>query len=204
MRIAYNPSDKKAYTPISEYNKDIVFDLVSKIIYVRGEPFIGHYETFKKHTSDNKGGSEGLVPIPSYSTSITRFLCEDGKWKNITDIYPIDITLNTNSTNAIANKTVSTQFDNINEKLGEVYGWYSSITDENTDEYIDDWNEIVDFLNELKKEDGNILDQFVTVKKAQAAYNDIITHINERTPKIQIVNGSLPSSLDANTIYFIK
>ena len=79
MKIAYNPLGSGAYTPAPD-NKDIIFDLVTRTIYAKGVPFDGtKYSTFKKHTSpDNTGGSEGLVPIPSYSTTNTRLLREDG------------------------------------------------------------------------------------------------------------------------------
>lgn len=60
-------------------------------------------------------------------------------------------------------KITKNYFDSWNE----TFNWYKSITDENTNEYIDKWQEIVDFLDELKKTDGNILDQFVTVHTDQ-------------------------------------
>lgn len=38
------------------------------------------YSVFKKHTSNNAGGYDGLVPVPSYTTTNIRFLREDGTW----------------------------------------------------------------------------------------------------------------------------
>ena len=38
------------------------------------------YSVFKKHTSSNTGGYDGLVPVPSYTTTNIRFLREDGTW----------------------------------------------------------------------------------------------------------------------------
>lgn len=38
------------------------------------------YSVFKKHTSNNSGGYNGLVPVPSYTTTNIRFLREDGTW----------------------------------------------------------------------------------------------------------------------------
>lgn len=43
------------------------------------------------------------------------------------------------------------------------FNWYMSVTAEDTDEYINKWQEIVDFIDDLKESDGNILDQFVTI-----------------------------------------
>lgn len=85
MKIAYNPLDSGAFIPAPD-NKDIIFDLVTRTIYARGVAMGKKYEVFKKHTSsDNTGGSEGLVPIPSYSESNTRFLREDGTWVSPTN-----------------------------------------------------------------------------------------------------------------------
>jgi len=81
MKLAYNPSDKPALTGVSSDNKDIIFDLSGIAIYARGVKFDGKTPTvFKKHTSANTGGYDGLVPAPSYADSATRFLREDGTW----------------------------------------------------------------------------------------------------------------------------
>ena len=285
MRIAYNPSDKKAYTPISEYNKDIVFDLVSKIIYVRGEPFIGHYETFKKHTSsDNKGGSEGLVPIPSYSTTNSRLLREDGQWVNITELVSPDDELSTESTNAVQNKIITNKINEIlasmqlkaadvykNVKVGNntlvasgindtlefklgngiiitpnvtnktlefsinatgnqgintsydnnqlvvkiqdeyynkwnaVYDWYISVTKEDTDNLINKWQEIVDFLNSIA-EGTNIIDEFVTRKTDQTIIGEktfskqIISLVEQGTAPFSVTSATVVSKLNADLL----
>ncbi len=82
MRIAYNPTTAAALTAAPS-NDDITFDLKGIAIYVKGVKFKGTdttYSVFKKHTSDNKGGYNGLVPVPSYTTTTTRYLREDGTW----------------------------------------------------------------------------------------------------------------------------
>lgn len=66
--------------------------------------------------------------------------------------------------------------DSLNDALGkleykadlgkEAYTWYKSITVDDTDGYINKWQEIVDFLNNVK-DDTNILDEFVTRKTQQ-------------------------------------
>ena len=86
MRIAYNPKSAEPLkvAPSGNYLNAITFDLAAHKIYTRGEVFMGTdttYEVFKKHTtSENKDGVNGLVPVPSYSTSNVRFLREDGTW----------------------------------------------------------------------------------------------------------------------------
>lgn len=66
--------------------------------------------------------------------------------------------------------------DSLNIALGKLeykadlgktaYDWYRSVTDADTDEYINKWGEIVDFLDSVKK-DTDILDEFVTRKTPQ-------------------------------------
>ena len=120
MKIAYNPLGSGAL-PKAPDNKDITFDLAGKVIYALGVPFDGKdtkYTVFKKHTSsDNKGGSEGLVPIPSYSTTNSRLLREDGQWVNITGLVSPDDELSTESTNAVQNKIITNK---INEILASI------------------------------------------------------------------------------------
>lgn len=82
MKIAYNPKTAAALTTAPAGN-DITFDLRSLNIFVRGERFKGTdttYSVFKKHTSIGSGGYNGLVPVPSYTTTNIRFLREDGTW----------------------------------------------------------------------------------------------------------------------------
>lgn len=85
MRIAYNPKSAEPLkvAPSGDYQNAITFDLAAHNIYARGELFKGTdttYEVFKKHTTSNNGGSNGLVPVPSYTTTAIRFLREDGTW----------------------------------------------------------------------------------------------------------------------------
>lgn len=83
MKIAYNPMTAAALT-VAPSNNDITFDLKGVAIYAKGVKFKGTdttYSVFKKHTaSGNTGGYNGLVPVPSYTTTAVRFLREDGSW----------------------------------------------------------------------------------------------------------------------------
>ena len=84
MKIAYNPKTGAALTT-APANNDITFDLKGVAIYAKGVKFKGTdttYSVFKKHTSDNSGGYNGLVPVPSYNNnSKNRYLREDGTWE---------------------------------------------------------------------------------------------------------------------------
>lgn len=85
MKIAYNPKTSTALTT-APANNDITFDLSGLNIFARGVKFKGTdttYSVFKKHTSTSGGGYNGLVPVPSYTTTNIRFLREDGTWKSI-------------------------------------------------------------------------------------------------------------------------
>lgn len=118
MKIAYNPLGSGAHTPAPD-NKDIIFDLVTRTIYAKGVPFDGtKYIAFKKHTSpDNTGGSEGLVPIPSYSTTNTRLLREDGQWVNVAGVSAPDDYLSTESTNSVENRVIAEEFEKVFAQL---------------------------------------------------------------------------------------
>lgn len=82
MKLAYNPITAPALG--ADYvNDDITFDLKGIAIFVKGVRFNGKdttYSVFKKHTSIGSGGYNGLVPVPSYTTTNVRFLREDGLW----------------------------------------------------------------------------------------------------------------------------
>lgn len=83
MKIAYNPSGASPLAGAPKNNNDIIFDLAGKAIYVKDVKLLGTdtvYDVFKKHTSSNGGGNVGLVPVPSYTNTNTRFLREDGTW----------------------------------------------------------------------------------------------------------------------------
>lgn len=82
MNIAYNPLSESALSQAPSDN-DILFDLPGKCIYARGVQFKGTdtiYQVFKKNTSSQGGGYNGLVPAPDYQKSNSRYLREDGKW----------------------------------------------------------------------------------------------------------------------------
>lgn len=82
MKIAYNPTTAAALTTAPN-NNDITFDLKGLNIFTRGIKFKGTdttYSVFKKHTSSESGGYNGLVPVPSYTATNVRFLREDGTW----------------------------------------------------------------------------------------------------------------------------
>lgn len=93
MRIAYNSKTSAALT-VAPSNNDITFDLSGTAIYARGVKFNGKaYNVFKKHASGNTGGYDGLVPVPSYTTTNIRFLREDGTWSIPTAMASIYIQL---------------------------------------------------------------------------------------------------------------
>lgn len=89
MRIAYNPITEAALTTAPD-NNDITFDLKGLNIFIKGVKFKGTdttYQVFKKHTSSSGGGYNGLVPVPSYTSTNDRFLREDGTWQILSSQY---------------------------------------------------------------------------------------------------------------------
>lgn len=77
MKIAYNPEGTVLDTTAPSAS-DIIFDLNALNIWAKGKLFSN--QVFKKYTSSNAGGLDGLVPAPSYTTTTTRYLREDGAW----------------------------------------------------------------------------------------------------------------------------
>ena len=280
MKIAYNPLGSAAYIPAAD-NKDLIFDLVTRTIYVKGIPFDGtKYSTFKKHTSpDNTGGSEGLVPIPSYSALNNRLLREDGQWVQIAGVSAPDDALSLESTNSVENKVITKKFNEIIAQLllkaehvyknivingvllqaqgandtltiiqgdgitltpnsdnkaitistkalgqqginisysegqliakvadtyyarwNEVFNWYQSVTEEDTDIYINKWQEIVDFLNNVQS-GTNILDEFVTRKTAQIITGYKVFSLDSETAFV-VDNQGLTNDKDYSSIFF--
>jgi hypothetical protein len=84
--------------------------------------------------------------------------------------------------NALTNYAIGTEAsdiaetDTLNTALGKLeykanlgasaYSWYKSVTDEDADDVINKWEEIVDFIDAVK-EGTDITDEFVTRKTNQ-------------------------------------
>lgn len=217
MKLAYNPSDRPALTGVSSDNKDIIFDLSGIAIYARGVKFDGKTPTvFKKHTSANTGGYDGLVPAPSYADSATRFLREDGTWVTPDVFNPSQYIYTTDDIKSLTNYTKATELqdlttlDTLNVALGKLecksdlgvtaYNWYKSVTDEDTDEHINKWNEIVDFLNGITDTTLNgILNNFVNDLEVTGSGN-AVTDVSKSNNKITVTKGNSFLPLSGGTI----
>ena len=232
MKLAYNPSDKPALTGVSSDNKDIIFDLSGIAIYARGVKFDGKTPTvFKKHTSANTGGYDGLVPVPSYTDNATRFLREDGTWvipDKTTSIHwnnidgkpevfnPSQHIHTTNDIQSLTKYTKATELkdltalDTLNVALGKLeyksdlgvtaYNWYRSVTNEDTDEHINKWNEIVSFLNGVTDTTLNgILNNFVNDLEVTGSGN-AVTDVSKSNNKITVTKGDSFLPLSGGTI----
>ena len=84
--------------------------------------------------------------------------------------YSYNKTLESTPVNLTTTDTLNQALAKLEHKANQgvtAYNWYIAVTEEDSDVYINKWNEIVDFLNELKESDGDILDQFVTLKTDQ-------------------------------------
>lgn len=174
MKIAYNPD---ATTSIPEllqyYEHDIIFDLVGRNIYARGTKFAGTdttYNVFRKHQSDIEG-CNGLVPAPSNTDTNTRFLREDGQWLNImittNDVYSLNSYVKPSQTSALnVRDSLNTALGKLEYKIDIIYDWYQTITQDDEDDVINKWTEIVDFVNSVE-EGSDILEKFVTTDTNQ-------------------------------------
>jgi hypothetical protein len=129
-----------------------------------------------KGATASANGKEGIVPAPTKNNLIS-YLRSNGAWSNIVTEHIVDLTGYAIATTTTQSNLVLKTTDSLNTALGKLenkanlgmsaYNWYKSITAEDTDGYINKWQEIVDFLNEVKNADGDILDQFVTVATEQ-------------------------------------
>ena len=129
-----------------------------------------------KGATASANGKEGIVPAPTKNNLIS-YLRSNGAWSNIVTEHIVDLTGYAIFTTTTQSNLVLKTTDSLNTALGKLenkanlgmsaYNWYKSITAEDTDGYINKWQEIVDFLNEVKNADGDILDQFVTVATEQ-------------------------------------
>lgn len=129
-----------------------------------------------KGATTSANGKEGIVPAPTKNNLIS-YLRSNGAWSNIVTEHIVDLTGYAIATTTTQSNLVLKTTDSLNTALGKLenkanlgmsaYNWYKSITAEDTDGYINKWQEIVDFLNEVKNADGDILDQFVTVATEQ-------------------------------------
>lgn len=66
----------------------------------------------------------------------------------------------------VASDTLNAALGKLEYKADSAWNWISSVTAEDTDEYVNKWGEIVDFLDSVA-EGTDILDEFVTRKTAQ-------------------------------------
>jgi hypothetical protein len=89
--------------------------------------------------------------------------------------------------------------DTLNAALGKLeyktnlgvtaYDWYRSVTNEDTDDVINKWGEIVDFIDGIK-EGSDILEKFVTIDTSQT-----ITGSKTFTKPISTTNLSITGSV---------
>lgn len=97
-----------------------------------------------------------------------------GPWKKTArtdDTYPTsqitaltDYTKATSAADLVTTDTLNTALGKLEYKAGIAYSWYRTITEDDTDEIINKWDEVVDFVNNLEVD---LLDEFVTRKTDQ-------------------------------------
>lgn len=122
-------------------------------------------------------GKEGIVPAPTKSNTIS-YLRGDGKWTDLTTDQIIELSgysynykLTNTPSDLITTDTLNEALAKLEHKANQgvyAYNWVISVTTEDNDQYLNKWQEIVDFLNEIDDTDGaDITDEFVTRKTEQ-------------------------------------
>ena len=119
------------------------------------------------------------------------------------------------SINATGNQGINTSYSNNQlvvkiqdeyyNKWNAVYNWYISVTEEDTDNLINKWQEIVDFLNSIA-EGTDILDEFVTRKTDQTIIGgktfskQIISSVEQGTAPFSVASTTVVSKLNADLL----
>lgn len=127
--------------------------------------------------ANSAAGKEGIVPAPTKSNTIS-YLRGDGKWTDLTTdqiiglaSYSYNYKLTDTPSDLITTDTLNGALAKLEHKANQgvsAYNWVISVTTQDTDQYINKWQEIVDFLNQVNDTDGaDITDEFVTRKTAQ-------------------------------------
>jgi hypothetical protein len=111
------------------------------------------------------------VPAPSNTDTNTRFLREDGQWLNImittNDVYSLNSYVKPSQTSALnVRDSLNTALGKLECKIDIIYDWYQTITQDDEDDVINKWTEIVDFVNSIE-EGSDILEKFVTTDTNQ-------------------------------------
>lgn len=70
----------------------------------------------------------------------------------------------TSASDLVTTDTLNTALGKLEYKAGIAYSWYRTITEDDTDEIINKWDEVVDFVNNLEVD---LTDEFVTRKTDQ-------------------------------------
>lgn len=127
--------------------------------------------------TNSTAGKEGIVPAPTTSNTIS-YLRGDGNWVNLTTDqiigltnYVYNYTITSTPVNLATTDTLNQALAKLEHKANQgvyAYNWVISVTTEDTDQYINKWQEIVDFLNKVDDTNGaDITDEFVTRKTNQ-------------------------------------
>lgn len=130
------------------------------------------YDVFTGATSSTDG-TIGLVKQP-LKADIGKFLKGDGTWSalNTSNITLASYSIATTAENLADDNTLNQALGKLEYKANSAYNWILGVTSEDTDGYINKWQEIVEFIKNAQNTDadGNptdILDEFVTRKTPQ-------------------------------------
>ena len=127
-------------------DNDLTFDSHRKEVGWASALYFKHY-TLNAHFA-------GIVHAPTFQGNL------DGTYINALTGY----SKATSAADLAATDTLNTALGKLEYKAGIAYSWYRTITDDDTDDIINKWDEVVDFVNGL---DTDLTDEFVTRKTNQ-------------------------------------
>ena len=130
-------------------------------------------------------GNVGIgAPEPTHKLTVNGDVKATSFIGNLDGTYVNKLTGYTKATSAsdlVTTDTLNTALGKLEYKAGIAYSWYRTITEDDTDEIINKWDEVVDFVNNLEVD---LTDEFVTRKTAQ-----IITGTKTFASRLTLSNG---------------
>lgn len=192
MKFQYNPLSEEPLG-VAPADDNITFDLPSHTMYVKGVDFVGTdttYDVFKKPTSSTNG-EVGLVPVPTYTTTATRYLREDGTWE-----VPVDTTYGivSSTSNGLAPKIGTTAAATISTYADE---WVLTSTKGGTPTWrMLPYNAFTNYYRPIKVDNTSILGNNNTALNLVAGNNILLTPEqsgSSYTGKVTISNSGVRS-----------
>lgn len=187
-------NDIKEITKIYQDDNGLVFDVTNN------EKTSRVYWNFTATDTENSDGTDaksGTLHFGINNSSKTYFAADEfqgnlnGKYINALTGY----TKATTASDLVETDTLNIALGKLEYKADIAYSWYRSITQDDTDEIINKWDEVVDFVNGLEVD---LTEEFVTRKTDQVITGVKTFQNGSSGEKIKLRDGNIISSLNVD------